>query len=113
MKPSPGATSGVTAEGDRFFIEDLNSSHGTRLNGAQLPPFRREEITLDCLDRTRRGVARRRVCHALETPNGEIANTGSTNRVQERRYDDMNKYFSRGLGVSMCAPDSTVHHGVR
>ena len=38
----------VTAEGDRFFIEDLNSSHGTWLNGAQLPPFTREEITLDC-----------------------------------------------------------------
>ena len=38
----------VISEGDRFFIEDLNSSHGTRLNGAQLPPFAREEITPDC-----------------------------------------------------------------
>ena len=39
----------VIAEGDRFFIEDLNSRHGTRLNGAQLPPFSLEEITPDCL----------------------------------------------------------------
>lgn len=38
----------VIAEGDRFFIEDLNSSDGTRLNGAQLPPFTLEEITPDC-----------------------------------------------------------------
>ena len=38
----------VIAEEDRFFIEDLNSSHGTRLNGAQLPPFTRKEITPDC-----------------------------------------------------------------
>ena len=34
----------VTRDGRRFYIEDLNSSNGTRVNGARLEPFEPQEI---------------------------------------------------------------------
>ena len=35
----------VVREGNRFYVEDLNSSNGTRVNGDHVVPFRLREIT--------------------------------------------------------------------